>query len=214
MTEVRSLNGHTGIVNSVIFLYNGYIASGSDDMTILIWKWFITDAFSIAKFTYASTVKTLADLRNGKIAAGCGDNKIIIWSLTTGSIVNQLIGHSSYVVSLLYLGNSMLASGSFNPENKIILWDTDTNTAIGSMTAGDTIYALALLPSGLLASGHGRDNPAIRVWNMTVQTQTGSTSLVHSDAVRALVVLRNGYLCSGSRDAKIVVWDRKCHVFN
>ncbi len=43
MRRLNVLTGHTGIVNSVIYLYNGYLASGSADNSIRIWKWFVSN---------------------------------------------------------------------------------------------------------------------------------------------------------------------------
>jgi WD40 repeat protein len=101
-TRVTTLTGHTGVVNCVILLYNGYIATGADDFTVRIWKWYISSPFTVATITYGSSIiYALTDLKNGNIAAGCSDQKIAIWSLSTGNLISTMGGDIEFFISSL-----------------------------------------------------------------------------------------------------------------
>jgi len=158
--------------------------------------------------TYAADINALLDLKNGKIAAGCADNKVIIWSVVTGQLLSQLSGHSQPVISLAYISSTQFSSGSFTPEQNIIIWNTTTLTQIGNALTGatGTVYTMILLPNGYLASGHFDNN--IRVWNITSQTELSYSPLIGPNGqVRGMDILPNNYLCTASRDSKIMYWD-------
>ena len=92
-TRVATLTGHTGIVYSVILLYNGYIATSAADSTVRIWKWYLSSPFTVATINYGSAIiYALTDLKNGKIAAGCSDNNVVVWSLSSGSLLATMSG--------------------------------------------------------------------------------------------------------------------------
>ena len=75
----KTLSGHKDYVNSIIALKNGYIASGSDDKTIIIWnskdgsiKQNITDG-------HTKEITALCLLDDEMIASGSTDKSIVIW---------------------------------------------------------------------------------------------------------------------------------------
>lgn len=62
---------------------------------------------------------SLAVLTNGSLASGSVDLTIKIWNLNDGSLINTLVGHTSFVVSLAVLKNGNLASGDANGVIKV-----------------------------------------------------------------------------------------------
>ncbi len=108
---------------------------------------------TLKNHTYA--IWTTAILPNGNLVTGSWDYSINIWNITNnnGSLVNKLIGHSSYIMSLAVLSNDKLASSTRYSE--LFIWNLKTNSILYKLsTSLYSIMRLAVLPlNGNLVAG-------------------------------------------------------------
>ena len=76
MKDIHTLTGHSSVVNSLIQLENGLLASGSADKTIKIWDKDFKCINTLSGHRY--NVFSLIQLENGLLASGSEDNTIKI----------------------------------------------------------------------------------------------------------------------------------------
>ena len=87
--KVVTLQGHSGVVNSVVWSPDGnYIASGSMDGIIKVWSFetgACTQTLEGHSF-YSGGVRSVAWSPDGsKVASGSGNNTVKVWSAETGA---------------------------------------------------------------------------------------------------------------------------------
>eukprot|EP00743_Colponemidia_sp_Colp-15_P004241 GILK01004575.1.p1 GENE.GILK01004575.1~~GILK01004575.1.p1 ORF type:complete len:586 (+),score=111.10 GILK01004575.1:41-1759(+) len=136
--HVADISGHLKPVNVVRFSPNGlYLASGSDDGSIYIWK--KNDNPSSAPFgaeedetpqeEYWSPLKMLrghsSDVYDlawspdcGFLLSGSVDNSAIIWNLTKGKVIQRLEGHNNFVQGV-----------AWDPESQFLITQSSDRTA-------------------------------------------------------------------------------------
>jgi WD40 repeat protein len=145
-TELRSLLGHVGEVFSVAFSPdNKILASGGVDFTIRIWN--VTsgaliqtlnagDSERIFGLAFSPTDSTILASGGGLGVEGTGaipmyHSSIEIWNLTSGEVVETLMGHSNEVTQLHFSHDgSILASAS--RDRSIKLWGSYPNLEVES----------------------------------------------------------------------------------
>ncbi|KAG8938414.1 hypothetical protein FRC03_007280, partial [Tulasnella sp. 419] len=67
-----------------------------------------------------------------KIVSGSYDQTVCIWDATTGTLVNTLKGHTSYVTSVAFShDSSKIVSGSY--DQTVCIWDATTGTLINTL---------------------------------------------------------------------------------
>jgi hypothetical protein len=190
------------VVNVLLTLPDGRLASGSDDNTIRLWDP-ATGACERVFERHQDWVRALAVLGDGRLASGSSDNTIRLWDPATGACQRVFERHKGSVRALAVLGDGRLASGS--RDNTIRLWDPSTG-ACEPVFKGHQgpVLALAVLGDGRLASGSSVNT--IRLWDPA----TGACQRVfkgHQGSVLALAVLGDGRLASGSSVNTIRLWD-------
>ena len=173
--------------------------------------------FKKEKYTHCSKsisikknwVNCLVEINDDKIAAGCGDflikeKKVIkIFNLLNYKEEGKLIGHTNDIISLIYLKNGKLISGSL--DNLIKIWNLNTfkeeRTLFGHL---GNVQCLLELNNNTLVSGSG--DSTIKFWNLfnysNIKTLKG-----HKDKIRAMIKLKDGRIASGSYDNTIKVWN-------
>ncbi len=110
-----------------------FIATGSSDWTIEVWK--ITDTEPLRADTdlgdplwilkgHAGTVTTVAFSPNGKIlVSGGADQRVRLWDLTTGQHLHTFSNHTSKISAVGFVRDDMLASGS--SDGTVFIWNLD-----------------------------------------------------------------------------------------
>ena len=108
------------------------------------------------------------------------------------------------VTSFAYLGDNLLASGSYYKIIKI--WNITTGECIQTLSRHTNCYigCLVYLDNDIIASASG--DKTIKIWNIAtgecIQTLNGHTDYVHS-----LTYIDNNRLASTSGDNTIKIWD-------
>jgi len=88
----RVLEGHTDCVRSVAVHPDGYIVSGSDDMTVRLWNNINGECFRVLE-GHTDHVSSVAVYSDGHIVSGSDDNTVRLWIKDTGDCVRVLEGH-------------------------------------------------------------------------------------------------------------------------
>ena len=108
-----------------------FIATGSSDWTIEVWKVGIEplkgmdlgDPLWILR-GHAGTVTTVAFSANGKIlASGGADQRVRLWDLTTGQHLHTFSNHTSKISTVAFARDDVLASGS--SDGTVFIWNLD-----------------------------------------------------------------------------------------
>ena len=110
-----------------------YIATGSSDWTIEVWK--ITDTEPLRMDMdlgdplwilkgHAGTVTSVAFSPSGKIlASGSADQRVRLWDLTTGKLLHTFSNHTSKISALAFAKDDVLVSGS--SDGTVFIWNLD-----------------------------------------------------------------------------------------
>ena len=123
---------HTGKIAALAVSSSGdFIASGSEDQTIEVWKvtYAVRKVPDVAKPLWTlkghtGTVTSVAFSANGKmLASGSVDETIRLWDVTTGEHLHTFIGPGE-IGAVAFAGDEMLASGS--SDGTVFIWDLDT----------------------------------------------------------------------------------------
>ena len=126
----KTFLGHSSIVNSLVSLGNGLLASsGSWDKTVRVWNIStgkLRNTFDDTNGGHTDHVTSLAALGNGDLLASVSfDHSVKIWDIEKGALKytfdNKTRGHTSIVDFVARVGDHFVASASSSLQIK--LWD-------------------------------------------------------------------------------------------
>lgn len=124
-TLIRTLQGHTGRINTVSFSPDRkrkILASGSDDQTIKLWQ--LDGTLIDTLVGHSDSVASVSFSSNGKAIASVGiDGKIKLWHLDV-SLVNKLIEHKGRITSIRFSPNGKTIA-SAGKDGTVKLWRLD-----------------------------------------------------------------------------------------
>ena len=133
--QVAVAIGHSNVINTLDFDASGkYLASGSDDGTIHIWKVSYDEVYRIAAvIEMGNRVASVSfNNKNNKLAASMDDNYVYLYDMKGLSqgvkkfVPQQLKKHKSEVKNIKFSPDgNYLASTSY--DNEVVLWDGEGN---------------------------------------------------------------------------------------
>jgi WD40 repeat protein len=146
---IQTLSGHNQTVLSIEMLSEQFMASGSNDKSVIIWD---LSSYSI-KYNltgHNSGVYCIKRLSSNLIASGDLLGLIIIWNWLTGERIFSLIGHTKRfeLNSLDLYDEQTLISGSIDKTVKF--WNITNGELIQSINVNISINALVMLTSSEL----------------------------------------------------------------
>jgi len=168
---IRTLSGHTNMVNSVAFSPDSSIlASGSDDHTISLWS-VASGAEILTLPGHPFYVRSVAFSPDGrKLASGSWDKTVKIWSVESGTELRTLSGHTGEIESVAFSPDgSILASGSH--DHTIKLWSVASGTVLRTLSGhSEWVVSVTFSPDGsMLASGSY--DKTIKIWEIPSGTE-------------------------------------------
>jgi WD40 repeat protein len=140
-TQLGTLSGHSGSVNTLELVNSEVLASGSMDNSVILWN--LTNGQILKKLTGQSSTQvwSLKRLTDTTLASGCADQKIYIWDIITGLNTKILQSHSNTVEALDIMNDdTILLSGSQDGTFK--MWGISSGTLLRTINTGIPIYSL------------------------------------------------------------------------
>lgn len=198
------LPGHTNDVDAVAYSPVGYIATGSFDEHINIYK---ADSpyQQIKTLTgHMGPVNVVAFNKPGKLLASAGEERVIILWDSLWRLSKRFEAHHDKVNCLIFDSyGRYLFSGS--DDKTFIVWDIVSGKPVKTINNGQPVTAIA--PKDIKSVYIAGAEPKIKLYDLmtgkVVKTLDG-----HTDAVNDIAITRDGKLMlSGSNDKTARVWD-------
>lgn len=144
------LRGHEASVWGVLSIDNNTIVTSSADTTMKIWK----DGTEFKSIKgHGDVVRGLCNVGNGMFASCSNDGSVKIWTVN-GDIVQEMVGHTSYVYKVKQLPSGELVS--CGEDRSVRIWKD-----------GDCVQVITL--------------PCTSVWSVGVNDQNGDIAVGGSD---------------------------------
>ncbi|NMB21417.1 MAG: WD40 repeat domain-containing protein, partial [Firmicutes bacterium] len=160
-----SFDSHLDLVAAIAFSADDrYIASGSNDRTIRIWR--RSDGQLVrTMYGHTSAIKVVAFSPQGHyLASGARDGKIKIWNWQTGQEVRTLEGHANMLTDLIWSPDgTKLASSGWDREVRV--WDVTTGRELKSFTHANWVRGVTWSPDSRFLYSGG-DDLGLKVWQV------------------------------------------------
>ena len=129
------------------------------------------------------------------LVSGSRDTTIKIWDLTSGTLLNTLIGHSGAVWSvILSSDDSKIISGSYDKTIKI--WDVKSGTLLNTLIGHSNYLGSVILTSDDSKIISGSYDTTIKIWDVKSGTLL-NTLTGHSSAVDSVILQKANIRTAG-----------------
>ena len=190
----------TGLQNDSGIAYGDYMGSiyilDSNSLDI---------THSIAN-AHRNVIFTLTFLQyNGNLVSGSADKLIKIWNKITFNLVITLVGHDSFINSIVSMNPNLLLSTS--NDNTIKIWNTDTGNLIETCKGhSDIVNNVVVLDNDISSFASSSNDYTIKIWNKS-DFQNIANLTGHLGSVDSVKFLNYGLMASGSLDKSIKLWE-------
>ncbi len=193
--------GHVSGISCLAFLSYGYLASGSNDSTILVWH--IEEGALFSRLEgHLDWITCLASLFNGLLASASSDMTIKIWNSFSGIHLRTINTKNTWALCLLRLTNGLLASGL--NDNTIKIWNP-YDGKLEKTLIGHTSWILSLVQINDEVFASGSDDSSIILWNTLNWAQI--RTLKTYGPIYSMTLLLNGDLISGTTTGYVEFWN-------
>ena len=215
---------HTEGVTALAFSKDGkYLATGSDDMTAIIWDVAIDNNKPAVppirwhyNFPHKSPVTGVAFSSDGTRLATTGrDMQVKIWDVTSHEGQPSLIlrGHSDIVTGVAFASDNSDRLATSSDDRTVKVWDLGPRPERLAIATPDKISKTALSTDGVFVVT-GNKNGNLTLWNPDLYSSPGRNKLTdaslsgHSKPIRAVAFSPDGKnLVTGSEDKTAIVWN-------
>ncbi len=206
-TSIQTYKNHTNSIYSLDQIDNDTIVSGSWDYTIQIWRISTGETLKVINvgvYVYAVRVISIEYKQIVCGTGGTGDN-LQIYNYETGSFIQTLIGHSSWVYSIEMLSERFMASGGV--DKRVIIWDLYSYSIKYTLTGHSfPVNCIKRLSTNKLASGDS--NGTIILWDwLTGNNFINLNGHTGSLKYNSLDLYDEQTLISGSFDKTVKFWN-------
>lgn len=214
---LRTLSGHRGNVNAVVFSADGkylFAAAGEAGLFGEVRQWRVEDGKPIRSFEgHRDALYSVALAPDDKtLATGSYDQKIKLWNVGSGEEIRTLSGHNGCVFDLAFRPDGkILASAS--ADRTVKLWDVASGERRDTLSQSlKELHTLAFSPDGKRLAAGGVDN-RIRVWEISESAAETTNPLLHARFAHEGALLNLAYaadgktLVSSADDRTVKLWD-------
>ena len=145
--QIRSLEGHTDWVSSVVFSPDGQkVLTGSSDKTAVVWE-AATGRQLVVIDGHTDLVNSVAFSPDGRhVLTGSADNTAVLWDASSGESVRDFSGRSERVEEIAFSTDGRRLFVSLHSNG--ILWDFARGGSYQSFPAVSTTCPATMSPEG------------------------------------------------------------------
>lgn len=216
------------MVRSLLYLRNNSLASGSDDLKIIIWD-LQSGKAKLNLIFHTNKIVSFAQLPNDNLVSASWDQYLAVWNVTSGELVKHIKEHSKAITSIILMfNNKFLISGSH--DGRLIFWNINafdkSNSKklilknliiIHNFFSLDTEYSiekLVQITTNLIAIGCENleyisfKNVITANTIFSVADGEKNITFTHKNTISSLVLFGINYLASVSKnDNTIKIWN-------
>lgn len=202
---VRTLAGHRGSVNAVVFSQDGkhvFAAGGLAGVFGEVRQWKAADGELVRVLEgHRDAIYALALSPDGRtLATGSYDQKIKLWKVPDGKESRTLHGHNGCIHDLAFRPDGRLLA-SASADRTVKLWDVATGERRDTLAQSlKEVFTLAFSPDGRRLAAAGVDN-RIRVWEVSAQARETTNPLLYSRFGHEGAILKIAF----SADGKVLI---------
>jgi len=140
-----------------------------------------------------------------RVLTGGRDGTVRLFDLAGGELLETLMGHSSWVQAVRFLGDGPTEALTAGSDGRILRWDLASGAVTAEMEQGEAVRALAVSADAGLACAAGSSGTVV-IWDLAdgsrLQDLTG-----HRASVTGLAITGDGrHVVSASADTSLLVW--------
>ena len=203
---LKVLKGHTNLVASLAYSYNGREAvSAGDDRTVRAWD--LNSGKNVGVFKgHTDSVSSVAYSRKGgTVLSGSWDGTVKLWSLTDGSLLKNFKGHEDKVGAVALMDDAgLILSGGFDGVVKI--WEVESGKAIKSVKGHrDKVTRLVVSPRRDLFATSSLDG-VVRIWDLKTGVKIKEFEADETGARTVAFSQDQNFVVSGGNDSILRIW--------
>ena len=162
---LRTLEGHSGLVHSVVFdPQGGTLASGDNESAVKLWEAHSGKLLRTLEGHLDNVLRAVFHPQGELLASGSEDNTVNLWVPQSGKLLRTLQGHQGRVFSVAFDPQGRtLASGSYDKTVK--LWEARSGRLVRTLEGHiDGVEIVGFSPDGRLLASKSHDH-TVRLWN-------------------------------------------------
>ena len=210
--NIKTIKKHTSTVNSILLLFDGRLASCSDDKTIKIHN--IKNNYQcdmIIKTKHSNIVTDICQTQNGKLVSCSKDKTFKIWTIFKTSyecdyIIND--AHYDYIDKVISLTNNRMASCSW--DKTIRIWNSDSFELIKILEGHTFIVRSVIQLKGKDILLSGSNDNTLRIWNLSTYQCIGIVTKVYCYYKNSMIEIEDNKVIVGGVGELAIVNIEKC----